>query len=214
MDEKLNKLINRKAPSVEACTDGPGVNSTNTSERNERNGPTTGNSWSSVVGQQQDIKTMMRDARNDEKIEESEKQRRAKNIIIHGAAEVGANPEEIKKEDSEYIKQIFSKIKATSIPTLVTRLGEPNESKNRPIKIVMKTKEDKDNVMKNLGLLKGTERYFGKISVKDDYTTSERDEIRLLTERAKKQSAEDTGKIYKVRGNSKNGWRVVSFQKK
>ena len=49
MDEKLNKLINRKAPSVEACTDGPGVNSTNTSERNERNGPTTGNSWSSVV---------------------------------------------------------------------------------------------------------------------------------------------------------------------
>ena len=68
--------------------------------------------------------------------------------------------------------------------------------------------------MKNLGRLKGTEGDFGKISVKDDYTISERDEIRLLTQRAKKQSEDDPQKIYKVRGNSKNGWRVVAFQKK
>ena len=75
----------------------------------------------------------------------------------------------------------------------------------------MKTKADKDNIMKNLGRLKGTERFFGKISVKDDYTTHEREEIRLLTERAKKQSEENPDKIFKVRGNSKNIWRVVSF---
>ena len=88
------------------------------------------------------------------------------------------------------------------------------EFKSRPLKIVLKSAAEKANVMKNLGRLKGTERYFGKISVKDDYTTSEREEIRLLTERAKKETAENPEKVFKVRGNSKNGWRVVSFQKK
>ena len=156
----------------------------------------------------------MRDARNDEKIEGSEKQKRAKNIIIHGADEVGETHDKIKKEDEEYIKQIFMKIGVTHEPILVTRLGRPSESRSRPIKIVMKSKEDKDNIMKNLGRLKGTERYFGKISVKDDYTTNERDEIRLLTERAKKQNVENPERIHKVRGDSKNGWRVVSFPKK
>ena len=169
--------------------------------------------WSTVVGQNQDIKTIMRDARNDEKIEESEKERRSKNIIIHGAEEVGKSPDEIKKEDAQYVREIFKKIGATSEPALITRLGEPNESKSRPIKIVMKTIADKGIVMKNLCRLKGTERFFGKISVKDDYTTQEREEIRLLTERAKKQSNDNPERIFKVRGNSKNGWRVMSFPK-
>ena len=60
----------------------------------------------------------------------------------------------------------------------------------------------------------GTERYFGKLSIKDDYTASEREEIKLLTERAKERSAHNPDRVFKVRGNSKNGWRVVSFQKK
>ena len=97
------------------------------------------------------------------------------------------------------------------------RLGEAkkeNEHRPRPIKIVMKSKEDKDNVMKNLGRLKGTERYFGKISVKDDYTTNEREQIRMLTQQAVKQTEESPDRSYKVRGNSKNGWHIMSFPKK
>ena len=56
--------------------------------------------WSNIVSQEQNITTMMRDARNDEKIEESEKERRSKNLIIHGAEEIGLSPEEIKSEDN------------------------------------------------------------------------------------------------------------------
>ena len=78
----------------------------------------------------------------------------------------------------------------------------------------MKSQEDKDKVMSSLGRLKGTERYFGKISVKDDYTTNEREQIRMLTEEAKQKSEESPDREFKVRGNSKNGWRVVSFLKK
>ena len=169
--------------------------------------------WSDIVGQESNITTMMRDARNDEKIEESEKERRSNNLIIHGAEEIGQSPDEIKSEDINYVSELFKKIGVTSKPTLIVRLGKPNDSKSRPIKIVMNTKSDKEKVMKNLGRLKGTERYFGKISVKDDYTTQERECIRLLTERAKKQATDNPERIFRVRGDSKNGWRVVSFPK-
>ena len=68
--------------------------------------------------------------------------------------------------------------------------------------------------MKNLGKLKNTERYFGKISLKDDYTSNERDQIRLLTNEAAKKRTENPERDFRVRGDSKNGWRIVSFPKK
>ena len=68
--------------------------------------------------------------------------------------------------------------------------------------------------MKNLGRLKGTERFFGRISVKDDYTTNEREQIRMLTQQAAKQTEESPDRSYKVRGDSKNGWHIMSFPKK
>ena len=166
------------------------------------------NAWSTIVSQPADMKAVMRDARNEEKLEESEKQKRARNIIIHGAEEIGKSPEEVKKGDLEYIKEIFAKIGAEAEPAAIMRLGEAkkeNEPRCRPIKIVMKSNTDKDIVMKNLGRLKGTERYFGKISVKDDYTSNERQQIRMLTQQAIKQTEESPDKSFKVRGNSKTG---------
>ena len=153
----------------------------------------------------------MREAKNDEKVEDNEREKRSRNIIIHGAEEVGESPEEIKKEDAQYISEILKEIGSSVKPNFITRLGVKSKDKNRPIKIVLKSKSDKDSVMKNLGRLKGTEDFFGKISVKDDYTTQERDSIRKLTERAKIQSSENPDRIFKVRGDSKNGWKVVSF---
>ena len=75
----------------------------------------------------------------------------------------------------------------------------------------MKAIAEKEKIMKNLNRLKGTEQLLGKISVKDDHTPQEREEIRLLTEKAKQQSTGNEDKIFKVRGNSKHGWKVVSF---
>ena len=170
--------------------------------------------WSSVVSQSSDMKTAMRAARNEDKIEESEKQRRANNIILHGAEEIGDSPDDIKKADAGYIKEIFTKIGAKVAPTSITRLGAPREDGKRPIKLVMKSKEDKEMVMNNLGKLKNTERYFGKISLKDDYTSNEREQIRLLTTEAAKKQDENPERVFRVRGDSKNGWRIVSFPKK
>ena len=68
--------------------------------------------------------------------------------------------------------------------------------------------------MGKLNLLKGTENIFGKISIKDDLTPGEREEIRVLAERAKLQTNQSDNKVYKVRGDRKNGWRLIFFQKK
>ena len=64
--------------------------------------------------------------------------------------------------------------------------------------------------MGNLKYLKGSED-FGKIRVNDDYTNGKRDLIRQWVKEAEKKSAVDANKVYRVRGDPKNGLRLVSF---
>ena len=68
--------------------------------------------------------------------------------------------------------------------------------------------------MANLNRLKGTEDEFGRISVTDDYTNNEREEIKAWTQKAQEKSAQDQERVYKVRGDPKNGLRLVSFTRK
>ena len=65
--------------------------------------------------------------------------------------------------------------------------------------------------LSNLKLLKGTVEGFGKISVTDDYTSHEREQIKSWVKIAAKKSEEDSDKVYKVRGDEKNGLRLVSY---
>ena len=44
-----------------------------------------------------------------------------------------------------------------------------------------------------------------------DYTNGERDLIRHWVKEAEKKSAVDANKVYRVRGDPKNGLRLVSF---
>ena len=78
----------------------------------------------------------------------------------------------------------------------------------------MKTKNDKANVMKNLSKLKGTIKEFGKISVTDDYTQTEREQLKKWNDDAKAKSQKDDQYVYKVRGDPKNGLRLVRLSKK
>ena len=152
--------------------------------------------------------------KNDDKIEESEAEKRSKNIIIHVAEEIGDNTEEIKKEDDGYVKEILKILGVKNTPASVTRLGNANDKKRRPIKVVMRSKEDKLYVMNNLTKLKGTQEHLGKISITDDYTTADREEIRRWVKKAEAMSAEDAEKVYKVRGDPKNGMKLIWFPKK
>ena len=73
----------------------------------------------------------------------------------------------MKKQDKQYINEILEHLGVKKEPAIILRLGDSKKSTRRPIKITMKTKEDKEKVMERC--LKGTEEYFGKISVTDDW---------------------------------------------
>ena len=107
----------------------------------------------------------MQEARNDEKIEKSEQEKRLQNFIIHGAEEIGDDAEAIKKNDEEYIKDILKKLGVKAEAESATRLGQPNEAKMRTLKIVMKTEAEKEEVMRNLRKLKGTEDAYTDLEI-------------------------------------------------
>ena len=160
------------------------------------------------------MKIAIREERNSNKIEQTDSDRRKSNIIIHGADEVGATSEEIKLEDAKYVTNIFHTLGLKCTPNSVSRLGKENEKKQRPIKIKMRSVEDKENVMKNLKRLKGKEEEFGKISVREDYTTTQRDEIKYHIQRAEAKSETDPDNVWKIRGDPKNGFCLVPFTRK
>ena len=99
----------------------------------------------------------------------------------------------------------------------MTRLGKREETKSRPIKIVMKSVDDKSLIMGNLDRLKNAPAQFKKINVTDDYTAEERQIIKnKLNEARNKTGAEGNGiYVYKVRGTpkKKNGLILKRFKK-
>ena len=158
------------------------------------------------------VRKIIENSKNDDKVEENEQERRSRNIIIHGADEYGNTPEEIKKLDTEYVIDILNHLGMSHRPESVTRLGN-GTSKKRPIKLIMKTKNDKAKVMNNLSKLKGTIDEFGRISVTDDYTQTEREMLKRWNDDAKAKSQNDDRYNYKVRGDPKNGLRFVRLSK-
>ena len=180
-------------------------------------GSTTGeqDSYASKVLQvPAEVRKIIQEAKNDDKVEENEQERRSANFIIHGAEEYGDSIDSMKEQDAEYIDDILKHLGIKQKPENIVRVGNPNKSNKRPIKVTMKKKDDKQNVMSRLNRLKNTEDEFGKISITEDYTQTERDLIKSWSEKAKKKSAEEDTYIYKVRGDPKNGMKLIRLKKK
>ena len=149
--------------------------------------------YSETVTGSIDFRKIMREARNEEK----EKEKRSKNFIVHGLAEVGEQNEDIKENDVKIIKSFLHTVGTTSEPESFTRLGKPKERKKRTLKVVMKIKQEKEDVLANLKLLKGPVEEFGMISATDDYTSHEREQIKSWVKIAAEKSEEDSDKKVK-----------------
>ena len=187
------------------------VNKINENNANSTVAPEINKTYAKVLEVPMELRKIMKEAKNNERVEETEVEKRARNFVIHGAEEIGENADEITKNDAQYIEDILKKLGVPGKSGSITRLGQPNDKKKRPIKIVMQTNTEKDQVMANLRQLKGTETDFGKISITNDHTKTERDQIREMSEKAKEKSKDDKVHIYKVRGDPKNGLRLVPF---
>ena len=154
-----------------------------------------------------DFRRVLLETQNEEKIQQSQRDARSKNIIIHGIAE--ADP----SDDTNIIKELTSVLDCGVTPSSIIRVGKKKEQGSRPLKIIMSTVNDKECIMGSLGKLKNAPDNLRRISVTDDYTQEERESIRQKVAEAK-QMTETKGEgkyIWRVRGTPKNGLILRRF---
>ena len=162
------------------------------------------------------LRKIMMETKNEELTEEAERKRRGKNIIIHGVKDQSNN----ENEDKVFVKRLLTNLQVGAINfDSVERLGPETDdnAKVRPLKVMFKTENEQQKILKSLGNLKGNIEYMG-VSIKEDYTFSERQFIRSYVEKAKALNALEETKtsntIWRVRGTPKNGLTLKRFTKK
>ena len=77
------------------------------------------------------------------------------------------------ESDSIIMKELFKAVEVPHSPHLTIRLGTKKHDKPRTIKLIMRSKEEKEEFMSNLGKLKYAKDEYKKISVTADYTREE-----------------------------------------
>ena len=84
------------------------------------------------------------------------------------------------KSDDIYINNIIAALKVISTVKSASRIGLPTQDKNRPIKVVMSTENERNRILSRLRNLKDIPEYktMNIISVTEDYTITERRMIR------------------------------------
>ena len=132
--------------------------------------------------------------------EEIEQKERELNIIIHGKSETL-----IQNEDTKFVHKLVEAVAGNIKPKSFERFGIIKENKKRPIKVIFHNVEHKAKVMNNLRDLKGRQEFKG-ISITDDHTWNEREQIKKFMKDAKEQNLkepETSYYVWKVRGTLK-----------
>ncbi|KAI5634445.1 hypothetical protein NE865_12871 [Phthorimaea operculella] len=114
-----------------------------------------------------------------------ERKNRSTNIIIYDLSESASNEADVRKEDDrkaceELITKISNKVNCTGIKTF--RLGAPKPGTKRPLKVVLKSKSDALEVLKNRKKLSKPS------SVTSDQTPMQREYINHLREELQKRT--------------------------
>ena len=170
MDKKLNDVVSENKTYAEKL-------------KESASSSVTQNSTS--INTEGNFRSIMKDQRNEELIQEQERKRRSNNLIIHGVA----------KMNDEFVTSFLRVIDISVKPKAILRLGNPKTA-NRPIKLVMDNEQEKDNIMGNLRNLKG----------KNEGTREEREEIKNWVNKAKSKNTEEgdsSRHVWRVRGSPK-----------
>ena len=154
------------------------------------------------------IENAISHAKNDERLQQNEWQKRERNMIIHGIDEIDS------QTDDDFVHNFLVTVGASVVPESITRLGKTEDGKIRPLKMIMKSTEDKSQVMSRLVNLKNADDRYRKVSVRDDYSVEERLLIKQWSEKAAAKNLAEKTNEFKVRGNPKNGLRLVRVTKR
>ena len=141
---------------------------------------------------QDELKTIIRVAKIEEKKEEREHDQRKSNIIIHGATEGDSKTkEEQDKDDKDFVEKLLKDASYKATPKYIGRIGFKTGERSRPLKVAFSTEKEKRNLFGNLKALKGIKSYEG-VSISDDYTRAERDMIKTWSNQAKEKKQHGT----------------------
>ena len=164
---------------------------------------------------QNEISTLIRVAKIEEKKEEKDHDQRQRNVIIHGTEETSGDDEEQKTADENFVRDLLKDISYKADPKYVGRIGVKREGRSRPLKVVFESDSQKQGLFGNLKALKGNEKY-QSMSISDDYTYAERQVLKSWANQAKEknnQEPKDSNIIWRVRGNPKSGLILKKFNK-
>ena len=132
-----------------------------------------------------DFRAIVEETKNVELVEKKERKLRSKNLIIHGVKESSSdNKDDAIKSDDIYINNFIAALKVNI--HCKSRIGLPAQDKNRPIKVVMNTEEERNKILSNLRNLKDIPEYKA-ISVTEDYTITERRMVKDWSDKAKEK---------------------------
>jgi hypothetical protein len=167
--------------------------------------------WSSVV--EENLSRALTTSRNEELIEQREKLRRGTNLILFNVDEA-PDGADVQKHDNDFITNFLKTCGVASQPKDTVRIGARNSRTNRPLKLVMKTMEEKKKLQSRLVNLKEAEVTYRKVSVRDDYTQRERKLVSDMIGQAKERNKKENTNTWKVRGTPENGLHLVKITRR
>ena len=159
---------------------------------------------SSPNNAENDFRAIMKDARNEELVQEQERKERSRNLIIHGVPQLKEENDSIKNKshDEEFVNKFLTNIDIAQKPLAIHRIGKPS-NRDRPIKVIMNNDQEQINIMRNFSKLKDADEQFKKLRITDDFTIEEREEIRKWVQKAKLKNNEEGENKRVCQGHSK-----------
>ena len=167
------------------------------------------NSWAQIAGDKAnnaaptDFRKVVKEALENQKKEEAEKDQREMNLIIYRAKEsTEEDGDKRKEDDTKFFNDLC--VEALSIGEVaikdIRRLGKPDKDKVRPLRVTLENKSQKELIMKNAKELAEAEEKFKSTSISYDYSKDDRAKIKEKVEEAKEMQKNDLNCVYKVRG--------------
>ena len=164
------------------------------------------------------ISQVVKQAFQDQRNEENDREERKQNIILYNVPErtEGTHTERQQKE-KEFVEELLATIGTTTEPKEVARLGrykkpeEGQEVKNRPIRVVLDSHEIQEEIMKNTPRLKDAQDPFKSVYLAYDMSIEERQTQREMVSIAKDKTANDPNFDYKIRGPP---WKMIEVKYK
>ena len=162
------------------------------------------------------ISQVVKQAFQDQRDEENDREERKKNIIVYSAPErTEETHAERQQKEKEFVENLLSAIGVTTEPKEIMRLGrykkpeEGQEVKIRPIRVVLDSHETQDQIMKNTPRLKDAQEPYKSVYLAYDMSNKERETQREMVSIAKDKPANDPNYDFKIRGPP---WKLIEMK--